>query len=153
MRVYEMKQQKPLPKALSVALVALTSFWFHHVVHVVRAQETQPKTGSPTANTQARLIVQLGHGAGVRSVAFSPEGKYVLTAFEGHSKPVRSAALSPDGKFVVTGSDDNTGRLWDTDTGKEVRRFNGHLNSVMSVKFSADGKSVLTGSCDRTARL
>src|SRR5436309_3287442 len=112
MRVYEMKQQKPLPKALSVALVALTSFWFHHVVHVVRAQETQPKTGSPTANTQARLIVQLGHGAGVRSVAFSPEGKYVLTA----------------------GSEDNTARLWEVETAREVRRFES-TKPLMSVAY------------------
>lgn len=54
---------------------------------------------------------------------------------------------------MLTGSDDNTARLWSSETGREVLRFEGHSNSVASVAFSADGKHVLTGSWDGTARL
>jgi len=38
----------------------------------------------------------------------------------GHSGHVRSVAYSPDGKHIVSGSDDNTVRVWDSQTGKEV---------------------------------
>jgi WD40 repeat protein len=38
----------------------------------------------------------------------------------GHSDEVRSVAYSPDGKHIVSGSTDATVRIWDAATGKEV---------------------------------
>ena len=62
-------------------------------------------------------------------------------------------AFAPDGKQVLTGSWDKTARLWDAQSGKELRAFTGHADIVGSVAFSPDGKQVLTGSLDKTARL
>lgn len=113
-----------------------------------------------------------GHFGQVHAVAFSPDGKSVLSAgedhvarlwdastgrqqrtFAGHGEWVVSVAFSPDGKFVLTGSYDRTARLWETATGRELLTFRGHASSVNSAVFSADGRSVLTGSSDGTARL
>ena len=66
---------------------------------------------------------------------------------------MRSAAFSPDGKQVVTASDDKTARLWDSATGKPLATLTGHEDVVRSAAFSADGKQVVTASCDKTARL
>ena len=38
----------------------------------------------------------------------------------GHSREVYSVAYSPDGKHIVTGSEDSTVKVWDSQTGKEV---------------------------------
>jgi WD40 repeat protein len=35
--------------------------------------------------------------------------------FTGHTAEVRDVAFSPDGKFILTASNDNTARLWLTD--------------------------------------
>jgi WD40 repeat protein len=54
---------------------------------------------------------------------------------------------------VLTGSWDGIARLWDTQTGEQLRRFVGHTDTIWSVAFSHDGKYILTGSNDKTARL
>jgi len=128
--------------------------------------------GAGQTPPQARLVAQLGHAYEVTSVAFSPDGREVLTGskdmtarlwetasgneirrFEGHTDHVTSVAFSPDGREVLTGSRDKSARLWDAATGQELRRFEGHTDHVTSVAFSPDGSEVLTGSGDKTARL
>lgn len=71
----------------------------------------------------------------------------------GHSGNVSSVAFSPDGKYILSGSDDKTLKLWDIETGKEIRTFAGHANSITSVAFSPDGRYALSGSWDNTLKL
>ncbi|RLD78839.1 MAG: hypothetical protein DRJ10_09710, partial [Bacteroidetes bacterium] len=59
--------------------------------------------------------------------------KKVLTANLGHSSLVNSVAFSPDGKYIATGSWDNTVKLWNSQTGQEIRTFEGHTEKVNSV--------------------
>jgi WD40 repeat protein len=66
---------------------------------------------------------------------------------------VRSMAFSPDGRFILTGSEDSIARLWDAADGREIRRFEGHLDWVNSVAYSADGRLVVTGSSDGTSKI
>src|SRR5262245_61123296 len=69
----------------------------------------------------------------------------------GFSKLVFSVAFSPDGRFILTGINDDTAKLWDAATGQEIRIFKGHSGVVTSVAYSPDGRFILTGSSDNTA--
>ena len=89
-------------------------------------------------------------------IANMPAGR----ALTGHGDYVHAAAFSPDGRFIVTGSvpivagsSDNTARIWDAATGKEMRRLEGHGGSVLAAAFSPDGRFIVTGSWDKTARI
>jgi uncharacterized delta-60 repeat protein len=67
-----------------------------------------------------------------------------------HNDSVNAVAFSPDGKTLATGSYDNTARLWDVETGKQLKRLE-HDGSVNIVAFSTDGKTLATGSSDNTS--
>jgi len=43
-----------------------------------------------------------------------------VSTMEGHSDAVCSVAFSRDGKWIVSGSEDNLLKIWDTWTGDEV---------------------------------
>src|SRR5262249_8445230 len=67
-----------------------------------------------------------------------------LLELKGHTGNVNSVAFSPDGKRVVTGTADRTVRVWDARTGTTLAELKGHTGAVTSVSFSADGTRLLT---------
>lgn len=110
-------------------------------------------------------ITQLTHNDGVNSVAFSPDGKYVVTGssdrtarvwdpFTGqeyarvtHDSLVHDVVFSPNGIYVASDSYDGTVRIWNWKTGKEVARAN-HESLVYSIAFTADGERIVSAGCE-----
>jgi WD40 repeat protein len=101
----------------------------------------------------------------VESVAYSPDGKYVLSgSIDGIidlwdislgksirtveiGRPVRALSFSSDGKYVLSGGSDNIVRLWNAKNLTQIKKFVGH-EGIWSVAFSPDGKYVLSGGID-----
>jgi len=63
--------------------------------------------------------------------------------------PLESVAFSPDGKRFISGGWDETARIWDTESGKELLSIATGGQYVFAVAFSPDGKQVATGIDDR----
>ena len=55
--------------------------------------------------------------------------------------------------MLATAGDDQTVRLWEADTGKEVRVLEAHRSGVRAVAFSPDGKALASAGDDQTVRL
>jgi len=71
----------------------------------------------------------------------------------GHAGGVTSVAFSPDGRRIVSGSDDKTLKVWDVSTGQETFTLKGHAEAVTSVAFSPDGRRIVSGSDDKTLKV
>ena len=66
---------------------------------------------------------------------------------------VFGVSLSPDATRVAAGCTDNTVRIVDTATGKELDKMGAHENWVLGTVFSVDGKRVVSVGRDRSAKL
>ncbi|WP_392479607.1 protein kinase [Nostoc sp. C110] len=133
-------------------------------------------------NTGTEICTITGHQLQVNSVAFSPQGQLLasasydrtirlwqiegsqreiqnrpcyslLSTLSGHAWAVLTVAFSPDGQILATGSDDNTIKLWEVNTGQLICTLVGHSWSVVAVAFTADGEKLLSASCDKTVKL
>jgi len=62
--------------------------------------------------------------------------------FSGHEDAIEDVAFSPDGRMVLTGSRDGTARVWDAKTAKELAVLGGHDGFVRQVSFSEDGRRI-----------
>jgi eukaryotic-like serine/threonine-protein kinase len=70
-----------------------------------------------------------------------------------HRRWVRSLAFSPDGTRLATGSYDDTVRLWDAETGRELHVFEGHTAAVHRVAFHRGGTLLASAGDDGSVRL
>jgi HEAT repeat protein len=104
------------------------------------------------------------HVKPVRCLAFSPDGKLLLSGgddhlvvawdvasaklrhrLEGHRNGVNQVAVGPGGKLAVSVGLDSEARVWDLEAGRPARELAGHADIVWAVALSADGRLALTG--------
>jgi WD40 repeat protein len=78
----------------------------------------------------------------------------VIKIQTGHSSPVVRLLALPDGKHFITASTDQSIRIWDVETGKELRRLSGSVSNILAMDVSADGKTVVSaGAWEQTLQV
>ena len=75
-----------------------------------------------------------------------------LRVLEGHDAQINCVDVTPDGRRAVSGSNDETLRVWDMESGECLRVLEGHNFQIRSVSISPDGQCVISGNSDNTLR-
>ncbi len=76
-----------------------------------------------------------------------------LLSLKGHAGLVYAVAFSPDGKRIVSGGQGKTAKVWDAVTGQRTLSLMGHIAAVNAVAFSPDGKRIVSGNQDKTVKV
>ena len=121
--------------------------------------------------TGKSLKITQGYTSKVWSVAFSPDGKTLVSSnnqsiefwntatgdclqtWHGHSNAVRDVAAGINGQKLASAHHDGTLRLWNVATGICLQTLRGHTNIVRSIVWSPDGHLLASASQDKTVRL
>ena len=74
-----------------------------------------------------------------------------LCTLRGHSKSIPSVSFCPNGSHIVSGSHDQTIRIWDIMTGREIYALkDGHTDFINSVAYCSKGQHIVSASKDCT---
>ncbi|HEV7238718.1 MAG TPA: serine/threonine-protein kinase [Thermoanaerobaculia bacterium] len=117
-------------------------------------------------------IARFEHSAIVWSVAFSPDGRWLVSThgdgavlvwdiverervanLNEHSAAVRAVSFSPDGRSIASAGEDRSVTIWDSSLGRKQAVLAGHDTRVMSLSFSADGGTFASQDQDGTVIL
>jgi len=79
-------------------------------------------------------------------LTFSTATRHPLKELKGHKGKVTSLAFSPDGRTIVTGSWDETVREWNAASGKELRCLNWKIGKIAALSYAPDGTRIAAGS-------
>jgi len=104
----------------------------------------------PVADSAAKIISEENRNSIILKnkkwlSQYNPHSAKIKTLL-GHGDSVLSVDITPDGKTAITGSNDNTAKIWDLQTGKTIKTLKDHQRSIYSVNITPDAKMAITGS-------
>jgi WD40 repeat protein/tRNA A-37 threonylcarbamoyl transferase component Bud32 len=122
--------------------------------------------------TGAALAQFPGHLLTVQGVAFTPDGKRIVSCSSDETLRIwdvaarkeqnrrisingdpQSLALSPDGRRVACGLMDTTIRVWDLQTRRQLYILRGHSRRAAGLAFFPNGRRLVSASDDHTVRI
>ncbi|HEY6542796.1 MAG TPA: serine/threonine-protein kinase, partial [Ktedonobacteraceae bacterium] len=111
-----------------------------------------PSTSSQNQNPDITTYT-----GGNNPLSSTPATTQALVTYSGHTNYIWSVAWSPDGRYIVSGSQDGTAQVWEASTGQKLLSTRSHIDPSQaedwanSVAWSPNSKQIVIGYKDGTA--
>ncbi len=90
----------------------------------------------------------------LQSNRLTAQEQHIETVIQtGHYAAVMAVAYSPRGQFAATGSNDKTIKLWDVNTGREIRTYPGNTGGSRYLTFSQNGRLIASVDQDYSLKI
>ncbi len=137
-----------------------------YLIDTSKIRSTLCSNSTDVITNTAQILTN--HNAGVNSVAWSPDGKYIAGGsykkikvwdtttgtcthtLKGHTDSIYSVSWSSNGKHIASSSGDGTIKIWDATNGNCIQTISSSTDAVYSVSWSPDGNQLATDSHDNT---
>lgn len=73
--------------------------------------------------------------------------------YQGHADGVRTVAWSPDGRYIASAGRDMTVQVWEVTTGACIYTYHGHIDEIWSVAWSPDSRSIVSAGSDNAVEV
>jgi glucose repression regulatory protein TUP1 len=86
-------------------------------------------------------------------------GEYIANLVDSSTKKpgedlfIRSVAFSPDDRYLVAGAEDCIIKVWEITTRQLIMSLTGHTLDIYSILFTSDGERMVSGSGDKTIKV
>ncbi|MEM8723134.1 MAG: CHAT domain-containing protein [Cyanobacteria bacterium P01_G01_bin.39] len=139
---------------------------------VKRWDVQQPSIVHTFDGYQASVNSSYNHDNWIKSVAISPDGKYIVSSnwngtlklwdnqqklvtqtFNLHNFLVNAVAIGNEGKYIFIGSEQSVVLLFDVKQQQITHTFEGHQSAVNSVAISPNHKYIVSGGSDAKVKL
>ena len=142
------------------------------------ALQEEPKSAgsvgaqTPSAKAKAAPAFSLaGHSATVHAVAFSPDGRWIISGsadqtiriwdsesgalrqtLGGNIGKIYTLAIARNGRVLAGGGEAGAIQLWDLATGELIRKIAGHQGAIHALVFSSEGTRLYSAGADKKLR-
>ncbi len=81
------------------------------------------------------------------------DGKLLRDFKDPHSDTIYTLSFSHDDLMLASGGADKFGRIFEVNTGKQVKTFEGHTHHVLGITWKRDGRSIATAGADKVVKI
>src|SRR5579885_47194 len=110
------------------------------------ATSTTMPTPQPSGTSTATLTPTPTATLPPAPTATPPVVQEPLLTYTGHSGPIRTLAWSPNGKWIASAGDDTTVQVWNALTGQPIFTFRQHTQAVNALAWSPDSTRIVSAS-------
>lgn len=105
----------------------------------------QPDDSAPAQAARRRLEMESERRPWLRWLNKPQCRTPSLLVLTGHFDQVTDCSYSSDGRRILSGSWDHTLKIWNAETGEELKSIAGHEIYIQSCAFSPDGRRIVSG--------
>lgn len=115
--------------------------------------ESPEPTPQPTATSTETATAEAEESAPAGNAQTQRQRLHIVRSLDGNADWVNAVSFSPDGQYALSGAEDNSVKLWEVVTGRQIQTLTGLESQPISVALSPDGSYLVSESSNGHVRL